>query len=256
MNNKLIAIIPAAGTGSRLFPFPCPKELFPIGYQDIIIDGKKQKRPKVISQYLIENIINAGVEKFYFILGEGKSKIMDYYGSGLRFGIKISYLYQEELFGMPYALNLVLPWEKDATVVFGMPDTIIEPRNYFKQLLNFHNKHNSDLTLGLFKTDFPSKFGMTAVDNENNVIYTIDKPIKTELIYAWGSACWSNKFTLLINEFLSIKKTVNKEVVLGDIFNYAIEKKLQVKALIIENAQYIDIGTSEELDLALKKFHL
>ena len=256
MNKKLIAIIPAAGKGSRLAPFPCPKELYPIGYQDIVVNGIIQKRPKVISQYLIENIAKAGVKNFYIILGEEKSKIMDYYGNGSRFGINISYLYQEQLSGMPFALNLVLPWEKEATVVFGMPDTIIEPRDYFKQLLKYHNLNNSDLTLGLFETEFPSKFGMTAFDKNNNVIYTIDKPVKTELKYAWGSACWSKKFTFLMNDFLLSQNYTSKEVVLGDIFNFAIEKKLTVKALVIDNAQYIDIGTSEELAIALKKFHL
>ncbi len=49
---------------------------------------------------------------------------------------------------------------------------------------------------------------------------------------------------------------IEKEVVLGDIFNYAIEKKLKVKALVVEGARFIDIGTSDELDSALKKFHL
>ena len=43
-----------------------------------------------------------------------------------------------------------------------------------------------------------------------------------------------------------------KEFVLDKIF----EKELKVKALKLNNAQYIDIGTSDELDVALKKFHL
>ena len=53
---NLIGLMPAAGKGSRLAPFPAPKELFPIGYQDFLIDGIMHRRPKVVSQYLIENI--------------------------------------------------------------------------------------------------------------------------------------------------------------------------------------------------------
>ena len=52
----IVALIPAAGRGSRLAPFPCPKELFPVGYQDYPVGGTSEKRPKVVSQYLVENM--------------------------------------------------------------------------------------------------------------------------------------------------------------------------------------------------------
>jgi len=253
---NLIGIIPAAGKGSRLQPYPCPKELFPVGYQDYMVNGVEQKRPKVVSQYLIENILKAGVSRLFIILGEGKSQIMEYFGNGLRFGVDISYLFQEELSGMPSALNLVYPWDKNSTVLFGMPDTIIEPHDLFEKLLEFHEQNSSDLTLGLFPTNTPSKFGMTATDEDGNVLYTLDKPLKTDLTHAWGCACWSKEFSYLLNEFLDEKHEFDKEIVLGDVFNYAIEKKLTVKALKLDDAKYIDIGTSDELDAALKKFHL
>ena len=120
---KIVGIIPAAGKGTRLSPFPCPKELFPIGYQDYPVNGALQKRPKVISQYLIENIINAGAERIIFILGEDKHDIMRYYGDGSRFGVDIAYLFQEKLLGMPYAMNLAKNWVNHDDVFFGMPDT-------------------------------------------------------------------------------------------------------------------------------------
>ena len=72
MSDKIVGIVPAAGKGSRLAPFPCPKELFPVGYQDFEVNGVHQKRPKVVSQYLIENIIDAGAGRILFIVGDGK----------------------------------------------------------------------------------------------------------------------------------------------------------------------------------------
>ena len=53
---SIIGIIPAVGKGPSLDPFYCPKELFPIGYQDCFIDGTIQRLPKIISQYFDENI--------------------------------------------------------------------------------------------------------------------------------------------------------------------------------------------------------
>ena len=253
---NIVAIIPAAGRGSRLSPFPFPKELFPIGYQDVVINDCTEKRPKVVSQYLIENMIAAGATHILIILGEGKSDIMSYYGDGKRFGTNIIYLYQEELRGMPSAIDLARPWINGDTVLFGMPDTIIEPKNAFDILRKYHEEQNSVLTLGLFPTDNPSKFGMVETDADSNVTYTIDKPKDTTLQNMWGCACWSKEFTQILQQFLSLKEYQGKEIVLGDVFDYALELNLKVKGLVFEKGKYMDIGTTSELDQALKQFHL
>ncbi len=255
-HSNSVAIIPAAGKGSRLSPFPCPKELFPVGYQDIKIDGKTEKRPKVISQYLVENLVAAGAERIFIILGEGKHDIMRYYGDGKRFGTNITYLYQEELCGMPAAIDLARCWMKEDTVLFGMPDTIIEPRDNFETLLRYHHEQQAVLTLGLFPTDNPTKFGMVELDDNANVTHTIDKPKATNLENMWGTACWSPEFTQLIDEFLNKNAYRGQEIVLGDVFDYALELKLKVKGLVFQDGQYIDIGTTNELNQALKQFHL
>lgn len=255
-SQQIVGIIPAAGKGSRLTPFPCPKELFPIGYQDFMVAGSMQKRPKVISQYLIENIIDAGAKRLFIILGEEKYDIMKYYSDGSRFGVDVAYLFQEKLFGMPYAINLAKNWISRDSVIFGMPDTIIEPKDVFKRLLDFHQRHESDLTLGLFPTNNPSKFGMVEMDDQDNVTYIVDKPKETDLKYMWGCACWSPAFTELIDEYIISNPYSGKELVLGDIFHRAIELKMTVKSLRFDDGQYIDIGTTDELDSALRKFHL
>jgi len=255
-SQQIVGIIPAAGKGSRLSPFPCPKELFPVGYQDYEVDGLLQKRPKVVSQYLIENIIQAGAKKLFIILGEDKHDIMKYYGDGNRFGVDIAYLFQEKLHGMPYAINLSKKWLQNNTVFFGMPDTIIEPKNAFERLLAFHQELRSDLTLGLFLTDRPSKFGMVELGSQNNITFIVDKPTQTELKYMWGCACWAPIFTQLLDDYLKIHPFSGKEVVLGDVFTSAIKNNMTVKGLCFDDGQYMDIGTADELDLALKKFHL
>jgi len=253
---SLVGLIPSAGRGSRLAPLPTPKELYPVGYQEIDIDGVMEKRPKVISQYLVENLRESGVERIYIILGEGKSAIMEYYGNGSRFGVEIAYLYQEELNGMPHALALAAPWIADSTVLFGMPDTIMEPDNLFASLLSFHTNRDADLTLGLFETETPQNFGMVRVDESDNVEFTIDKPVESNLDKMWGCACWSSRFTGLLAEYVGALRPPAKESVLGDVFNFAIDNGFHVAGFTPEKSQYIDIGTTAELDLALKRFHL
>lgn len=257
MKHKIAGVIPAAGKGTRLKPYPGPKELFPVGHQKVEIDGKIYKRPKVISQYLLENMIRAGAEKLYIVLGEDKEQIMEYYGNGSLFGTNICYLYQEKINGMAGALNLLQPWIKDEIVILGMPDTVIEPKDAFKKLVKAHISWKADLTLGLFRTNNPSKFGMVKIDKENNVIYHIDKPPKeTDLKLLWGNACWSESFTKLLAEYMKklAPQQTRKEIILGDIFDYALDKKMRVKGLVYKNGLYIDIGTYEELKAALEKY--
>jgi glucose-1-phosphate thymidylyltransferase len=157
---------------------------------------------------------------------------------------------------MPIAIDLAYDWVKDCTVIFGMPDTIIEPFDAFQQLLSAHQKTGNDVTLGLFETDSPSKFGMVEMNETNQVLSTVDKPSETILKHMWGCCCWEYSFTTLIHEYLEQNIGAKFEIVLGDIFNQAIMQNMKIGGLVFESGQYMDIGTSDELDKALKKFHL
>lgn len=248
----VVGIIPAAGAGTRLAPYPNAKELFPIGYQLVKVNDKMVKRPKVISQYLVENMMRAGVSKVFFVIGQGKHDLVDYYGSGEELGAHISYLYQRHLKGMPYAIDLATPWlDSGATVVMGMPDTVIEPPDAIRQLLSSHMASQADLTLGLFHTDQPRKFGMVAIDDNLNIIEHIDKPQETDLEWLWGLACWGPRFTALLHMTLRDHSADGHEVVLGDVFDSALAHGYNVKGFPFEQGRYIDIGTYDDLRHAL-----
>lgn len=254
--NNIVGLIPAAGRGSRLAPFPCPKELFPVGYQDYKVGGQIERRPKVISQYLVEELISAGAQRIFIILGEGKHDIMSYYGAGRRFGTNVAYLFQEQLRGMPFALDLAYPWLKGETVLFGMPDTIVEPKDAYVRLINHHREAEADLTLGIFDTDTPWKFSPVQINDQGRVLSIVDKPKETQLRNTWGICCWGPGFTEMMHRYLAALAPDSQEVVLADVFNSALNQGLTVHGMHFEGGQYLDIGTAEELDTALRKFHL
>lgn len=251
---RFIGIIPAAGRGTRLAPLPFSKELFPLGYQQLEINGQKQWRPKAAMQYTVEQMITAGVRRVFIILGSGKSAIMEYYGNGARYGIHIAYLFQEKLTGIPFALDLARPWLSEEVVLFGMPDTIIQPADAYARVLQTHLQRRSDVTLGVFPTSTPWKFGMVQLDEHDRVIRNVDKPQQTDLKYMWGFACWSPSFTRLIVEFLVRIRKPSREVVLSEVFQYAHERGLDIRAVRFEKGEYIDIGTIEELQVAITRF--
>lgn len=255
----LIGLIPAAGKGTRLHPLPFSKELYPIGYHPVMIDGESKMRPKVVSQYLVNHMVRMGAQKIIITLGPGKSDIMDYYGSGRTSGIDIVYNFQSVARGMPFALNLAYPWlQKDDVIVFGMSDTIIEPENSFIELKNAFHKQQPDLLLGCFLTENFRKFGMVDFDLKTNKVHaTIDKPQTTSLKHMWGCCVWNYAFATFMQHYLkNFPMATEKEVVFGDIINAAILQGMKVLATPLDQGKYIDIGTIEDLDLALKKFHL
>lgn len=251
---KFVGVIPSAGKGTRLAPLPFSKELFPLGYQKVNVGDETQWRPKVVSQYLVEQMIYAGINQIFIILGPGKHSIMEYYGGGNKWNINISYLYQEEPRGLPFALDLLRPWvSDDDLVVFGMPDTIITPSAVFAELVADHQRQGADLTLAVFRTDTPQKFGMVDINESGEVIHNVDKPEHTDLEYMWGACCWSSKLTQILQTFTQ-NVLSEKEAVLSNVFEYAIRQKLKVRAFKYPDSEYCDIGTVDELNKAIRKF--
>lgn len=246
---SLFGIIPAGGRGSRLAPYPGPKELFPIGWQPYSSNGEVHRRPKVISQYVLEGMVQAGAARVLIVVGEHKDSILRYYGSGTRFRTHIAYLFQDEAAGMVQAIDLAYPWSCNGRVLFGMPDTIVHPPDAFAQLLERHRAHPADITLGLFSTTRPEKFGMVEVAADGRITAHIDKPKETHLQSMWGCAIWEPSFSELIHEVNARgpRPSGRPELVLGDVFDEALARGMRVLGHRFEDGFYLDIGTYDEI---------
>lgn len=246
---RTVGVIPAAGRGSRLAPYPCPKELFPLGWQPYSIDGEVHRRPKVVSQYVVESMVAANVDEIFFIVGDRKHDIMRYFGDGTRFGTRIAYLFQERPEGMVQAVRLASHWIGDSRVLFGMPDTVFYPADAMVQLSRAHAEHGADLSLGLFKTARPWKFGMVDFDESGLITAHVDKPLRTSLTWMWGVAVWEPAFSALIQESCSFhqREGRNRELVLGDVIDVALERGLRVYGHPFTDGRYIDVGTYDEV---------
>jgi glucose-1-phosphate thymidylyltransferase len=84
-------IIPAAGAGSRIQPLAFSKELLPAGCW---LDGETE-RPRAVSEYIIERMLQAGATKICFVISPGKSDILAYYGGGIG-GADFAYVVQPQ----------------------------------------------------------------------------------------------------------------------------------------------------------------
>jgi glucose-1-phosphate thymidylyltransferase len=205
-------------------------------------------------QYLVDGLILAGVRRFLIAISDNKWDIVRYYGSGKSFGVSITYLFQEDAAGMPGALDLARPWlQEDDTVLFGMPDTIVTPAEVFSRLLRHHQRTRADLSLGLFTTSSPKRFGMTRMDETGHLTTFVDKPTRTDLAHMWGIGCWGFAFAQLLGEKL-LQHSTEGEPVLSDFFAIALKEGLEVVGLHFPDGSYLDIGTPADLVSATRLF--
>jgi glucose-1-phosphate thymidylyltransferase len=247
----LFGVVPAAGQGRRVAGLRWRKDLYPIGWESVVLDGVACRRPRVVASYLLDGMIAAGAERLFAIVGPG-SEVMAHFGTARR-GVPIAYLLQEELRGGAYAIDLARPWlPHQHTVLFGFPDTIVKPFDAFKRLVGAHNAESNDLTLGLFRTDRPSDFGMVRLV-DGRPVAVVDKPRQTDLVWMYGIACWGPRLTALQPRVLSTPKPTG-EVVPGDLFVAAIDAGLRVGAVRFEDGSYLDVGTASQLNVALERF--
>lgn len=238
--DELIGLIPAAGKGIRL-GLPYPKELYPV---------IQNNHYKPISQYVLDNLTNAGVGHVVFVVNETKHQLMGYFGNGQRFGCYISYVFQEQALvegkstspGLAHALDSAYHLIDGKTVFFGMADTIMRPKDVFAYAFQ-NTRADDDVILVLFDTNRPEKFGMVRMDADGLVSEIVDKPAQTDLTRMWGCIIWRPRFTEFLHESIQ-KKGISD---FAQVMNNAIREKFRFRGVPISNGTYIDLGTYDEI---------
>lgn len=170
-------IIPAAGMGTRIQPLAFSKELLPVG-SDF---RAGVERPRAVSEYLIERMVNAGVDKLCFVISPGKSDIVNYFG-GHALSADIFYAVQPKPAGLCDAIFRVLPLiAADEHVCIGLPDTIWFPENGLAQL------PAGVLSLLLFPVEHPERFDAVVTDSANLVTEVQVKSSAASGKWIWGA---------------------------------------------------------------------
>ena len=147
-------IILHGGHGTRLRPLTHtgPKQLLTIAN-------------KPMSQYALEDIREAGISEIGIIIGDVyPEKVKEFYGDGTKFGVKITYIYQDKPKGISHAIRLCKDFVgKDRFVVY-LGDIILR-----KGLVDYTKKFqssNTDAMILLCEVDDPSRFGIAELDDK------------------------------------------------------------------------------------------
>ncbi|MEZ4805613.1 MAG: sugar phosphate nucleotidyltransferase [Bacteroidia bacterium] len=151
------AVIPVAGIGTRLRPHTHtqPKSLIPVAGKPILA-------------HIVDQLVDAGLSEFIFIIGYLGDKIEEYITSHYP-DIEASFVMQTSGKGTGHAIWLAKEKINNDPILIVFGDTICE--------LNWEEIINSkDSLLGVKKVDDPRQFGVAETDAHGKILQLIEKP--------------------------------------------------------------------------------
>jgi glucose-1-phosphate thymidylyltransferase len=151
------AIIPVAGAGTKLRPhtYTQPKALIPLA-------------GKTVLSIIVDQLRNAGITEFIFVVGYLGEKIQDYVKSNY-LNIQAHFVYQNDRQGIGHAIRLTKNIVNGDDMLIVLGDTICE---YDVQRVI----QSEESMLGVRKVDDPRNFGVAEIDGEGNVTHVVEKP--------------------------------------------------------------------------------
>jgi glucose-1-phosphate thymidylyltransferase len=244
-----VAIVPAAGTASRLGRLPGSKELFPIGFERGP-GGASRARPAIL--HLLDGLAGAGVERALIVLRAGKWDLPAYLTDGGERGMALAWVVLEH---SPHVLATVaaaLPWVEGREVALGFPDILFRPADAYARVLARLRAGDAELVLGLFPTTRSEKTDMVELDSVGRpVALTIKQPDRG-LRFTWSIAAWSPGFSSWLAGFAA-QAPRDREVHFGEAIQAAIDGGRRIAAVVFDDGEYLDIGTPDDLELALRR---
>lgn len=184
------AIIPVAGWGTRMLPITkaIEKCMLPIGTRPVI-------------DYVVRDLIDAGINDIYFVVGEQSTQVQSYYRSNIQLndylkrqgkedklplvapieGVKFHFIVQPSAgkYGTAVPVGLVNDYiEEDELVAVIMGDDFIYNRdgtNEIKRLIDAADEGGSMIGVNVAREDV-SKYGVLQLTEQGNYQKIIEKP--------------------------------------------------------------------------------
>lgn len=237
-------LIPAAGKGTRMEPFTnaYPKELLPVG-------------EKAVIEHCIEDMKEAGITDICVVVGWKQHAILDYLGSGEKYGVQITYVVQEERDGLAGAVKAGEHVIEDEHFAVVLGDNYVDDKKALNELVKFHRHQNMDATIGAFKPDDVTSYGVIEPGENNTVKGMVEKPSEDE---APSELCISGMYVFgpqIFDAIEKIEKGVGGEYQLTDAIDQMRKDGYKVGYDEIKGSR-IDVGTPERLREANREYDL
>lgn len=224
------AFIIAGGEGTRLRPYTysMPKPMMALGGKPILA-------------YVIENLRRSGFDDIVITVGYRHEQIMDFFGDGTKFGVKISYSVEKEKLNtagsiIQYKGKLKEPF----AVVMGDHLTNID----LKDMLAYHKKNGGIATIALFKSTSHLEYGVAKIEGSALAGFS-EKPL---LEHLYNTAIYI--FEPEIFEYIKQKEDFAKDVI-----PRLIKDKKKVSAYVFQDV-WFDIGRVSDYERFFELFNV
>jgi dTDP-glucose pyrophosphorylase/predicted transcriptional regulator len=146
----LSAVIMAGGYGKRLLPLTesVPKPMLPIGERPLL-------------ELTIRQLRRSGIREISLTTHYLPESIVNYFGDGERFGVRLNYLKEDHPMGTAGGLKQMTRPDGPFLVINGDILTGVP----FQEMLGYHRKHGAVLTVGVRKYDMQVPFGVVDCDD-------------------------------------------------------------------------------------------
>jgi glucose-1-phosphate thymidylyltransferase len=223
-------IVPAAGRGTRIQPLAFSKELLPVGTR---LDGATE-RPRAVTEYLLDRMLLAGVNRVCFVISAEKTDIVRYFGARIA-DAPICYAVQQNPGGLCDALFSALPFiAQDDEIYVGLPDTVWFPMEGFRLL------PDRQFSFLLFPTTRPELFDAVISDSNGQVEEIQVKRKNAASEWIWGAFKLTGRHFAQLHQ-LWIERRRSDEY-LGTLVNAYLEQG--GTAIAVKRGEiYVDVGT-------------
>ena len=235
-------IVPAAGAGSRIQPLAFSKELLPVGIR--LDEGVE--RPRAVSEFIVERLVEGGADRLCFVISSGKSDILEYYG-GRVLGTPICYVLQSHPTGLCDAVFQAAMLVRDDDRVFvGLPDTVWFPTAALRDL------PEDRLGLLLFPTSAPELFDAVVARADGSVVEVQVKQPRATSNWVWGAIGMPGAVLHELHRLWHQRQC--RDEFLGSLMNAYIERGGAI-AGVRSGTAYVDVGTLHGYREALGLLH-
>ena len=219
------------GHGTRLRPLTHtgPKQLLPIAN-------------KPMSEYCVESMKEAGVSEIAIILGGvGSNKVREYYGTGEKFGVSITYIEQDRPRGIAHAISLCKNFIGYERFLVFLGDNIIQ-KNIYDFAKNFLIS-DDDASILLCEVDNPSRFGIADMHN-GKITKIMEKPKDPPTNFAVTGIYFLTPKIFEIIE--NLKPSWRNELEITDALQILLSQNHKISYNIITD-YWKDTGTPEDI---------
>lgn len=223
------AIIPVAGAGTKLRPltYTQPKALIPIA-------------GKTILGVIIDQLLDAGVTEFVFVIGYLGEKIQRYISKAYP-DLKYALVNQNDRRGTGHAIWLTRDAVKDDEVMIVLGDTVCDYN--VKDILS-----SGVSQIGVRKVDDPRSFGVAELDDKDMVVRMVEKPLIPKSNMAMVGIYYIKETASLyaaLDKHLHNTADENGEYHLTNALQHMIEDGIKLHAFRVSN--WFDCGKKETL---------